>query len=275
MPTRLAADRQSRAAAILAAPTLDVRGPVSEALGRAGIAVPPASVEAPETAEPPAPASGRTVGRPAVPGLSPTVKPFEEAAWPTRRASAPEADPLSGLTADERRVHRILLDALALDSQQGYGNGNGVTGLSYLENKKLKALDLPFINAEIAKMTEPRSFNTPTFRWMAGLGAASALGFLAALVTTAGDVSSDVSVLTLITFVLTTAAFAIRAVQEATVSPQRKKIYEALRELALLVDDAPFSDALAEADRLIDRLGGVDEPASGAPDRTSRPRIRS
>ncbi|MEM1118711.1 MAG: hypothetical protein AAGJ11_19550, partial [Bacteroidota bacterium] len=90
----------------------------------------------------------------------------------------------------------------------------------------------------------------------------------------AGDLTDAGSMLSLLTFVLCTAAFAIRAVQEATVSPQRKKIYEALRELALLVDDFPVSEAVAHADRLIDGLAAEPAPASGA-DRAPRPRIRS
>ncbi|MDT0630348.1 hypothetical protein RQM47_04325 [Rubrivirga sp. S365] len=52
MSARLA-DRRIRAAALRAAPALDVRGPVSEALGRAGIAVPPADAAPPRTAAPP------------------------------------------------------------------------------------------------------------------------------------------------------------------------------------------------------------------------------
>ncbi|MEM7787138.1 MAG: hypothetical protein AAF594_05350 [Bacteroidota bacterium] len=270
MPSRLA-DRQIRASAALAAPTLDVRGPVSEALGRTGLTVPPASAEpapAPEAA--PEPPSGRT--RPAVPGLTPTVKPFEDAAWPTRGST--EAAPLLGLTPDERRVHRILIDALVVDSQQGLGNGTGVVGLSYLERKKLEALDLAYINAELAKMSRPASFDSPMFRWMAAGAGVGAVGFLLALTRAAGDLTDAGSMLSLLTFVLCTAAFAIRAVQEATVSPQRKKIYEALRELALLVDDLPVSEAVATADRLIDGLAAEPAPASGA-DRAPRPRIRS
>lgn len=268
MPARLA-DRQIRAAAAFAAPTLDVRGPVSEALGRAGITVPPAE-PGPEAEAAPAPDPARSLGRPAVPGLAPTVKPFEEAAWPTRRPASGSGDPLSGLTADERRVHQILLDALALDSQQGLGNGTGVVGLSYLENKKLKALDLAFINAELAKMAERQT----------QAGEAGRLGLLATLFL--GPIALGIALIAgagieaaLIALGVLGAVSAGLLAQSAAVpaSAQRRKIYQALRELALLVDDAPVSEAVAQADALIDRLAEADAP-SGA-DRPARTRLRS
>ena len=261
MRTRLAADRQIRAAAALAAPTLDVRGPVSEALGRAGIAVPP--VEAPETEVDLEAASGPTIGRPAAKGLRPTRKPFAPAPWPTRGGTAdPEADPLSGLTPDERRVHRILLDALARE--------NANEGLSYAAKKRLDRLDLAFINAELAKMTE-RQARASEWGRLGLLAALFVLPLAVGLALVAGADAPAVLPPFLGALAAVSAGLLGLSAKSGGASP-RRQIYEALRELALLVDDAPVSDALRQADQLIDHFA---EPA--APPRTAAPsrRVRS
>ena len=271
MDTRLAADRRIRAAA-LGRVGLDIRGPVSQALARAGVALPLADVPPDST---PA-ATHEAPSPPRTPAAERVVKPFEETPWPTR---ARPADPLSGLTADERRVHRILLDHLELIGQNGYGSA----GLGYAERQKLSALDLAFIDAEIARMEAHGG----------GRGQAITVWVLAAcgtLLMTLGLTTSGPSLIVAVGAVLTLVAVAIatgllptdtnRGVAARAATP-RRKIYDALRELALLVDDAPVSDALATADALIDRMAGADPllrlddapapTASGAP----RARVRS
>ena len=271
MPARLA-DRQIRAAALRAAPTLDVRGPVSEALGRAGITVPPAEDAAPPEAVAPPPTkrrparSGKTVGGVAAP--DPVVRPFEAAPWPTRagRGSDPERA-LSGLTADERRVHEILLDSLEREAARG-----GAGELSYLEKKRLAVLDLAFINAQLAKM-DGRRPNAASTRLALQIGAV-AIGVVAAALALLGEGGAAVFVgvasgLTILGGV--GLAHLLTSASASDANP-RRQIYEALRELALLVDDAPVSDALRQADQLIDHFA---EPA--APPRTAAPsrRVRS
>ena len=257
MPSRLA-DRQIRAAAALAAPTLDVRGPASEALGRAGITLPPASLDAepaPESAS--APASGRTVGRSTTAGLTPTVRPFEEAAWPTRRASGAEAAPLSGLTPDERRVQEILtetLDSVTRNPSSRLG------GLTYAERKKLESLDLAYIDAELEGRGQRSRFNR-TIDVLALAIMASATVALFGLGHTAPAGYSAIALFGLVTF----------SVIRGGAQGQRRKILLALRELALLVDDAPVSEAVARTDAVIDSLA---DPASapGTADRPTRTR---
>jgi len=261
MATRRLADRQIRAAA-QAALRLDVRGPVSEALGQTGIAVPPAGEGPAASTAPPASTPSRTVGR--APrrkkGLAPTVKPFAEAPWPTRKPAP--ADPLSGLTADERRVHRILLDALDLTARQGdLGRGAG-----YAERQRLEALDLAFINAQLAKMAEgPAATGRPLIvagALILGFGVALSLGAPALVAALLG------------TALIVAGALVATGSRSRARGPQRQKIYEALRELALLVEPAPASTAVAEADRIIDRLAVADlgEPE---PHRAPAARLRT
>ena len=283
MSTARLADRQIRGAALQAALRLDVRGPVSQALGQTGIVVPeepesPASV-APSAESAPA---RRTVGRAkAAPRV---VKPFQPAPWPTRRTPA-EPEALAGLTADERRVHQILLDALVLNSESGLGDGTGTSGLSYLERKHLKALDLPFINAEIAKMDDRGSGSAKTFAalglsWFGGI--LMAIGFTSTTAAATFIAASGALLLVL------AAAVGVGLIPSSSVShfgisagavAQRRKIYGALRELALLVDPGDaVSDALAEADRVIDRIAFSDaEPDRPSTDSLNgtRSRVRS
>ena len=260
MSARLA-DRQIRAAALRAAPTLDVRGPVSEALGRAGIVVPPADAAPPEpSAPPPAPPrpalSQKTVGGVAAP--EPVVKPFEAAPWPTRAAHDDRA--LSGLTADERRVHRILLDSLERENRQG-----GAGDLSYLERKRLEALDLAFINAQLAKMEGRGGGRRAATNLALTIGSCAVAAVVVALALFGeGGAALFVGIWTGLALILI-AALAQTAIGSSTTrSDPRRQIYEALRELALLVDDAPVSAALDEADRLIDAFAGTAPPAGAA-----------
>lgn len=263
MSARLA-DRQIRAAALQAAPTLNVRGPVSEALGRAGIAVPPAapSEAAPTPPEPaPRPALARkTVGGVAAP--EPVVKPFEAAPWPTRAGRSDDpARALSGLTVDERRVHRILLDSLEREQTR-----SGGAGLSYLETKRLAVLDLAFINAQLSKMER----HGPDGARVGGL-VGGALGLLGGAFGLALDGAGP-----LVWGLMLVLGFVLLAVMRATTggaslaSDPRYQIYEALRELALLVDDAPVSHALETADRLIDQMAESTPPSA-----TPRSRVRT
>ena len=272
MSARLA-DRRIRAAALQAAPTLDVRGPVSEALGRAGITVPPADAAAPpEAATPDRPALSKTVGGVAAP--EPVVKPFEAAPWPTRagRGGDPERA-LSGLTPDERRVHRILVDTLDLTSRQS----EYASGLNYVERRRLEALDLAFINAQLAKMDRRGGVGREA-RLTLGVGA-GVLGVVVGVLASGGEGGAALftGALTVLALLLAVAiAWAVRASSAGAPGP-RRQIYEALRELALLVDDAPVSDALQQADRLIDQMAGVE---TTPPARSARPpgpprRVRS
>ena len=270
MATSRLADRQIRAAAQRAALRLDVRGPVSEALGKTGIPVPPAEAPPAPLAtpdrQPEAPA--RPLGR----GLQPTVKPLEPAPWPTRRA---EPAPLTGLTADERRVHRILLDALDLTDRPSDFAG----GIGYAERKRLEALDLPFINAQLAKMDRHGGASARATRWTVGV-LSTVGGFLLALALfEPGAAAVGVLGATGVSLLIAAAVAWMFGVQTGpSADARRRKIYEALRELALLVtprDDA--SDALAEADRLIDRLalGDLDGPTPDADRPAHRTRVRS
>ena len=281
MSSRLAADRRVRAAALQAAPGLDVRGPVSRALGRAGITVPPAPLAADEPAAPgearaasgAAPVGSRaTGGRPERPTASGppaaprVVKPFAPAPWPTRRPAPLAAPPpavLSGLTADERRVHRILLDSLARTNTL-----DGVSdGLTYVEKKRLATLDLPYIDAEIARMKARPSISG--LRWLlVALAVGAALPLLAV-----GDVGSPTDKLTLFVVGMLCAVGVLRGARKPGGHTQRLAVFRALRELALLADpDDVTSDAVRQADAVIDRLarapGGVADDAArldGAP----------
>ena len=270
MSARLA-DRQIRAAALRAVPTLDVRGPVSEALGRAGIVVPPADAAPPEQTASPEPAdrparSSKTLGGVAAP--EPVVKPFRAAPWPTR-AGGDDKRALSVLTADERRVHRILLDSL----DRAYAMEGGAVGtLSYAEKKRLGVLDLAFINAQLAKMEGRSRVSAEALK---GGGVGGALGLLGVVAGLALGGAETALVLTAAAVGLALLAVVVLSFTSATSpvprSNPRRQIYEALRELALLVDDAPVSAALDEADRLIDAFAVPAPPAgTAAPPRRVR-----
>ena len=257
MSTSRLADQRIRASASQVV-GLDVRGPVSQALARAGVEVPPAPLadEVDETEPTPA----RTASRPRVPAARRVVKPFADAPWPTR---TPKADPkaaLSGLTADERRVHRILLDTLVLQSEHGYGNGTGVVGLSYAEKQKLTVLDLDFINAEIARMDRGADWSSATMRWLIGLGlAAMGLSAAGAAIVGEGGVAGALALSSLLLVLVFGVWATVGSSASVPASSPRRKIYDALRELALLADpDAVTSDALAQADAVIDRLAADD-----------------
>ena len=261
MSSRLAADRRIRAAALQAAPGLDVRGPVSQALGRAGIAVPPAPLaEAEGEAAVPEPAPTATDRRPRAAPAARVVKRFEPAAWPTRKPAPEPEVALSGLTADERRVHRILLDTLAVQNDQGYGQG--VVGLSYAEKQRLAVLDLAFIDAEIAKMD--RGFVMPPATTKLVLGIGGGLIALVACVLLLLGESGAALFMTGVTGATLLLALAmvslIGTLGPSRSSTPRRKIYDALRELALLADPAAVtSDALRQADAVIDRLADADD----------------
>lgn len=198
---------------------------------------------------------------------------------------------MAGLTDDERRVHRALIDALHKRAQTGL-DSTGTPGLSYAERKRLQALDLAFINAELAKMEKPLVLGSPRFRVSAALIALLALGVMAAALVK-GDVVGGAN---LLTNLLTTLALALSALGGmsdlfglSVGRPERKRIYEALRELALVVDDPSeaASAALQRSDRLIDQLTtdaapvllgdrlGDDSPANTASGSPTRRRVRS
>ena len=259
------ADRRIREAATQAALRLDVRGPVSEALGKTGIVVPPSAPDEPATAPASTPPSRPD---PLLRGVRPAervLKPFEEATWPTRRASTPNRDPLSGLTADERRVHRILLDQLALANAQSQ---NGVGGLTYVEKKKLEALDLAFLNAELAKMSEREIRSAEIGR--VGLLVTLFLAPLALGIALVAGAGIEAVLIALCVLVAASGALLAQSAQTGASTP-RRQIYRALRELAVLLDEDAASEAVLQADLLIDQLAGADAPA--AP--TARRRVRS
>ena len=260
MSTSRLADQRIRAAASQVV-GLDVHGPVSRALGQipAPLAdAPPGPTAAPGPAEtPPARAASR-------PQTARRVhKPFAEAQWPTRRRAERASEPpatLSGLTADGRRVHRILLDTLAIDNAR-----DGVSaGLSYAEKKRLPTLDLAFIDAEIAKMNERPSLGA--LRWVL----AAALVGVAVPFALAADGSVWETAFFLVLAAVMAASLVLRHTRTSA-GPQRLAIYRALRELALLADpDDVTSDALRQSDAIIDRLAGA------APDGVTdhAPRVR-
>ncbi len=267
MPASRLADRRIREAASQAALRLDVRGPVSQALGRTGITVPPTNAP-PETSQDPAAAPERAPSRRAqVPSAPRVVKPFEPAPWPTQSA----ADPLSGLTADERRVHRILLDTLDLQAEDPFGGTT--SGLTYAETQKLRTLDLAFIDAQLA--TTDRSGDVDVRRWTvwatAGFG-----GLLLALALSGAVAAGGFVIASAVLLLVVSAAVATERIptRGGTGSAQRRQIYQALRELALLAHaDDLASDALTQADLLIDRLADADQASSDT--RAARARVRS
>ena len=253
MPTRRLANHRIRAAH-QAAPTLDVRGPVSQALGRTGVVVEPdepTAVPSVSQAEkptgPPVPVATARGARPA----RRVVKPFKQAAWPTRAARPPEPETAAALTPDERRVHCTLIDALDRRTLSEF-DGTGTAGLSYLERKRLEALDLAFINAELAKMEKPVLSRMPRARLAVGVAGAIGLGAIAGVITTGGGGS----VLSLVTFLLLAVAGLAEAFGLRASTPKRQRIYEALRELALLTDDPGHatSQALRQSNHLMDQL---------------------
>lgn len=249
MSTSRLADLRVRAAASQVV-GLDVRGPVSQALGQ--IPVPLAAEPVDEAVVPdttPTSTTRRT-GTAAAPRV---VKPFAEEAWPTQRRNLLAPKPpavLSGLTADERRVHRILLDTLARENA-----ADGVSdGLSYAERKHLGVLDLEFIDQEIAA-AERRASRQTGARWVAVAVAVSLLPLVAVLGYQHGGMDSALPALAL-------AALAVSAAipYKGRRADQRLPIYRALRELALLANPtAAVSDALRQADAVIDRLADADD----------------
>lgn len=259
MSTSRLADHRIRAATSQVV-GLDVRGPVSRALGQIPVPLaeaPDDTPASPASVPPPTPSPRRT-------GASArrVLKPFEEAPWPTR---APKTDPkaaLSGLTADERRVHRILLDTLVIQSEHGYGNGTGVVGLSYAEKQYLTVLDLAFIDAEIEKMDRGTTFSPKVLNLVMVAGA-GLLGITAGALTLMGEGGAALSVVGIVAavffLVMPLLLIATTNTSSRPVATPRRKIYAALRELALLVDDAPVSDALQQADAVIDRLAANDD----------------
>ena len=178
--------------------------------------------------------------------------------------------PLSGLTADERRVHSILLDSLVMLQQQGQPGSN----LSYVERKKLGELDLAFIDGELEKMNRTGEFSGTTAKWTF-LGGLAVLAFLLLIPLLTGE-STGTLLLWAGGGILAAGVAALLAGAASLApytSPQRKKIYHALRELALFAhpDDLPVSDALRQADLVIDRLADADEPSASP----TRHRIRA
>ena len=184
-------------------------------------------------------------------------------------------NPLSGLTADERRVHRLLVHALDRENtRSGFSSG-----LSYAEKKRIaESLDLAFIQREIDGMEAFRAQNEagPTssqaeWEWKARL-------FIALLVLAAPvalwDVLSASTPSGALIVVGIGAVFMVlvRSLgeRERLAPPStRQKIYEDLRELALALDlsDAAESPSIRRADLLIDSLT--------TEDRASAPRLRT
>jgi hypothetical protein len=269
MATRRLADRQIRAAA-QAALRLDVRGPVSEALGRTGIVVPPASADPPTgppaSTPPTAPEADRAGDRPARKTLglqSRAPKPI------TAPSKLPPATARDALTADERRVHRILIESLEREYAR---QDSGLGSMSYAEKQKLKALDLAHLDAELATMDRTHDLRDRLVK--GGLAAGFvALPFVAFFLFRSGAESALSLTAGFLTLLLGLGStLAVRAGV-----PQRKAIYEALRELALAADPGETpSAAVAEADRIIDRLAFADlgdaEPSS---ERAPVPRLRT
>ncbi|MGB3542129.1 hypothetical protein [Rubrivirga sp.] len=260
MPTARLADRQIRAAAAQAALRLDVRGPVSKALGDAGITIEPADLERVvlEDESNPRDRAPEPRVRPRGRGLEPTHKPFKDTPWPSR-SSTSRATPASGLTPDERRVHRILLEQLELASQ--YGHGTGTIGLTYAEKKHLKSLNLAFIEDEIAKMDRGLDASHPAVGWGIGFGTAMMVA-TAGLFALMGETAFVAGFLLVALAVFTLGRPFVRMMEGVSQSTTpRRKIYHALRELALLVHDLPESPALDHADRVIDQFSVLeDEP---------------
>ncbi len=266
MSTSRLADRQIRAAASQAALRLDVRGPVSQALGKAGIVVPPEPLATSASA---APEPARTAGRSRARAAERVLKPFEPAPWPTKRPASAPMEPLSGLTADERRVHRILLDSLARLNAERNG---GLGGLSFAERKKLETLDLGYLDDQLAAMVRRRK--TTTTALQVGMTAGVLLVPLLALGLFLNGVLDAVPIVlgALIALAGVGAALAAQSGVGRSASP-RQAIYEALRELALVADaDDATSEALAQADLLIDTLADADESAMTAAARRARVR---
>ena len=199
-----------------------------------------------------------SVSAPSLHGVRPArrvVKPFQEAAWPTQPRRSVEPAALAGLTPDERRVHTALLDALDRRARLGIDK-TGVAGLSYAERKKLQALDLAFINAEIAKMERPFfGASGRRSRTVAAIIAAFALGLMVATAVKDGGIDGADAVLFVGMF-FTAVAGLVDWLGFRPQPAERRRIFAALRELALLVDDpAPATtQALRESDHLMDQL---------------------
>ncbi len=266
MPTSRLADRQIRAAASRAALRLDVRGPVSKALGNAGIAVTPADLEGVNLDAPvlevETPTDRAPEPRVRPRGLKPKRKPFKSDPWPTRRATS-RAEPikaLSGLTVDERRVHRILIDTLEIRSQS-----NGGLWLTYADRKRLEALDLALIDKKLSDLQRNHEWSA-RFGWLGGVGSLLITVGIVVSTWSRGDTGTALALglalgLMVVVGGAIAAAYSGSGGTSRLASPDRK-IYLALRELALLVNDTPVSAALDRADLLIDQLADADEASS-------------
>lgn len=269
MATARLADRRIREAATQAALRLDVRGPVSEALGKTGIVVPPASAErstepAPANT-PPRALSGaegtateadRAADRPARKTRGLQARPPKPIVVPTKLPPATASD---ALTADERRVHRILIESLEREYAR---QDSGLGSMSYAEKQKLKALELAHIDAELEKMGRNRDLARRLTK--ATLAAGFVVLPLVALLLFRSGVENALPM----TFGFVTLLVGLGSTLAVRSGPsQRQAIYEALRELALAADpgDHP-SAAVAEADRIIDQLAVAD---LGAPETTA------
>lgn len=266
MATARLADRHIREEAARAALRLDVRGPVSEALGRTGIVVPP-------TDDPSAPLAAPASTPPAEAAAD---RPARQARGLQARAPKPIRGPSKlpppsvsdGLTADERRVHRILIESLEREYAR---EDSGLGSMSYAEKQKLKTLDLAYIDAEIAKMDRRDDLlGTLAKR---GLAAGFVVLPLVAFLLFDTGVENALG----LTFGFLTVLLSIGSLTLRQEPPQRLAIYEALRELALAADPGePPSAAVAEADRIIDRLAFADlgEPEPSA-ERAPARRLRT
>ena len=269
MATRRLADRQIRAAQ-QAALRLDVRGPVSEALGRTGIVVPPTSAkrptEPPASSAPTAPEADRAGDRPArkALGLQPRApKPIAVA------SKLPPATAGDALTADERRVHRILIESLEREYAR---QDSGLGSMSYAEKQKLKALDLAHLDAELSAMD--RNHELLNRLTKGGLAAGFVALPLVALILFRSGAENALAV----TVGLVTMLVGLGSTLAVRSGPsQRQAIYEALRELALAADPGETpSAAVAEADRIIDRLAFADlSEAEPSAERARAPRLRT
>lgn len=169
------------------------------------------------------------------------------------RKQVPAPTPLAGLTTDERRVHQILLGALARSNTAAHIG----SGLTYSEKKHLvDMLDLSFLDTQIRRMERQHAQTTNAAR--AGLigaviGGPPVVAFL---------LGSGAPVMPFIIgfAVLMVACIAALVRGRPSETPERQQIYEALRELALVVDGgaARVSEALLRADLLIDTFASAD-----------------
>jgi hypothetical protein len=126
--------------------------------------------------------------------------------------------------------------------------------MSYAEKQKLKTLDLAHLDAELSKMDGQHELLDRLIK--GGLAAGFvALPILAFVLFRAGVENA----FALVTGLLTLLGGLGVSLNLRSGPSQRQAIYEALRELALAADPgATPSAAVAEADRIIDRLAVAD-----------------